>query len=65
MTLKNLFKLFAPVQVEWDDTDLPYTANGPRREGTFTARTHVGAWLWATAWTILHPRAAVFIKGVE
>lgn len=58
--INDLF--FTKVKVEWDDTNLNYTASGPRRTGTFTSNSVFRAHVWAFFWTIMHPRAAVYIS---
>lgn len=54
--------LSVPVTVYWDDSDMPYTARGPRQEGSFVSANYLRAWCWALCWTFLHPRAAVYIR---
>lgn len=53
--------LLSPVTVYWDDTNLPFTVNGPRREGSFVASSFIRAWFWCQLWCLRHDRAATYI----
>lgn len=65
MKTLNFMKYFTiPVEVEWEDTDLNYTVNGPRQTGKFLARNAIHAWFWGHMYTTFHPRAGVYIKKV-
>ena len=56
--------LLSPVMVYWDDTNLPFTVNGPRREGSFVASSFIRAWFWCQLWCLFHDRAATYIGAV-
>lgn len=64
LTAKMNF-LLSPVVVYWDDTNLPFTVNGPRRDGSFVASSFIRAWLWCQLWCLSHDRAATYIGPVE
>lgn len=51
--------------VDWEDTNLPYTHRGPRRNGTFKMRGLLAAALWARTYCFFHPRGAVQLSFEE
>lgn len=50
------------IDAEWEDTDLNFTPNGPRKTGKFTAKSFITAWLWGQAFVFFKPRAGVYIS---
>lgn len=51
--------------VDWEDTNLPYTHRGPRRNGTFKMRGLLATWLWAQTYCFFHTRGAVQLSFEE